>query len=297
MAEVPEPDAEKALVPPADGYYRLVEGVVSLKTVRDAPSVRLEQLTRHSDDPIAWRIRQPGVSLFWWDSGFRHYAISLDGASTHVERGAGSLTLVPPDLDAVGEFHNEPMCQYRAAFIDLAFLEDRGKFTLDRPLVGFADKALERSITDLAHWRDDATYNLMAEGWALQAVARLRRLMDAQPDVKIAKGGMPASALKRVEEYVRCRLHEPIGLVELAGIVGLSVRHFARAFRVATGKTPARFVHEQRMLRAKQMLVQPGASVTEIALVCGFSHAQHFSTSFRREIGMTPTEFRQVHRS
>lgn len=277
-----------------EGYYRQVDGTVSLMEVKSAPSVRLELLSRQSEEPIAWRFRQPGLSLFWWDVGFQRYSMEIDGNKKTVSSASHSMTLVPPDLSGRGEFHNDPLCHYRVAFIDLAFLEDRGRFTLDRPLVGFTDAALERSITELSRWRDDATYALMAEGWALQAVARLRRTMDSTPDQTIAKGGLPGATLRRIEDYVRSRIHQSIGLIELAALADLSIRHFARAFRMTTGRTPARFVHEQRIKLAKELLIRPDASITDIAYACGFSHAQHFTTSFRRETGLTPSDFRKA---
>lgn len=296
MAEPVNPTGADAPEPPAQedfGYYRQVEGTVSLEEIKTAPSVRLELLSRESDEPIAWRFRQPALSLFWWETGFKEYSLAIDGDLTRVTNASHSMTLVPPDVHGQGEFHNDRLCNYRVAFIDLAFLEDRGQFTLDRPLVGFSDNGLERSINELAMWRDDATYALMAEGWALQAVARLRRVMDA-PEKEIAKGGLPAATMRRLEEYVRSRLHESITLVELAGIATLSVRHFARAFRTTTGQSPARYVHLLRIQLAKEMLIQPHLTITDIAFACGFTHSQHFTTSFRRSTGTTPSEFRSA---
>lgn len=277
-------------------YYRDVSGTVSL-VPKDSPSVRIESLTRHSREPITWLLRQPRVALYCWDAGFQRYSLDIGGSRIETERASGSLTLIPPELKASGEFYCHPTTQYRAAFIDLSLFEDRGRFTLSQPLASFTDQPLERSVKELFGWRDDATYSLMAEGWALQAVARIRRIMDGVHKPTIVKGGIPAPALRRVEEYVHSRLHEIISLDELAGIVGLSIRHFARAFQTSTGKTPARFVQERRISRAKEMLAQEHVSITEVALACGFSHAQHFSTSFRREVGMTPSEFRHAHKS
>jgi AraC family transcriptional regulator len=294
MAE--EPPVETPAPPDSDanGYYRHVAGTVSACVVKAAPSVRLEVLTRLSQEPITWRFRQPGISLFWWQKGFRRYSIELDGDARAVDTlQRSSFTLVPPDLDAQGEFHADRTCHYQVAFIDLSFLQDRGQFTLDRPMIGFVDAGLERSLGDLAQWRDDATFGLMAEGWALQAMARLRRGMGAVPESAAPRTGLSGRSLRMLEEYVFSRLHEPIGLIEMAGLVGLSVRHFARAFRASTGQTPARFVHERRILRAKQLLDSPAMTITDVAFACGFSHAQHFTTSFRRETGMTPSAFRR----
>jgi AraC family transcriptional regulator len=44
-------------------------------------------------------------------------------------------------------------------------------------------------------------------------------------------------------------------------------------------------------------LSQGSQSITEVALDCGFSHAQHFATAFSRATGLTPSAFRRVSRS
>jgi AraC-like DNA-binding protein len=97
-----------------------------------------------------------------------------------------------------------------------------------------------------------------------------------------------------VTDYIEHRIQESITLHELAAIAGLSIRQFARSFQASKGKTPARYIHDRRLGRAREMLAMPGFSMTDVAYACGFSHAQHFSNSFQRSTGMTPTEFRQA---
>jgi AraC family transcriptional regulator len=109
----------------------------------------------------------------------------------------------------------------------------------------------------------------------------------------VASGGLPGAIFRKVEAYIDSMLHDSIGLSELAAIAGLSIRHFSRAFLVSTGQTPARFVHERRLHHAMQMLACRKLTITEIAFACGFSHAQHFTNSFRRSMAMTPSEYRQ----
>lgn len=149
-------------------YYRDVSGTVSL-VPKDSPSVRIESLTRHSREPISWLLRQPRVALYCWDAGFQRYSLDIGGSRVETERASGSLTLIPPELKASGEFYCHPTTQYRAAFIDLSLFEDRGRFTLSQPLASFTDQPLERSVKELFGWRDDATYSLMAAAAVIAA--------------------------------------------------------------------------------------------------------------------------------
>ncbi|OAN58363.1 helix-turn-helix transcriptional regulator [Sphingomonas sp. TDK1] len=277
-------------------YYRQVNGVMTTRTVQSSASVRLETISLQPTAPVDWRIRQPALSLLWWRTGIQGFEIETDGEMTRIDNARrGLLGIIPPGIPVKALFHTDPFLTYHVAFIDTALFEDKAQFLLDRPLIGFSDTRLEQSLAQLQDWRDDATFPLMAQGWALQTIARLQVALEA-PDrgPPVARGGLPPHALRQIETYVMERLHEPIGLHELAGLVGISVRHFARAFLQATCLTPARFVFERRVAHAKEMLADRAASITDIAMACGFSHSQHFANSFRRATGTTPSAFRKA---
>jgi AraC-like DNA-binding protein len=76
--------------------------------------------------------------------------------------------------------------------------------------------------------------------------------------------------------------------------MGISVRHLARIFE-STGRSPARYVMERRLVRAHQELTGAGARQTTIADVAhrwGFSSQAHFARLFRARFGLTPSEAR-----
>jgi len=77
----------------------------------------------------------------------------------------------------------------------------------------------------------------------------------------------------------------------LAGLAGLSVSALSRRFHEETGLTPADYVAEVRIRKAKIMLDDPAKSVTDIALACGFYDASHFSSSFLKATGLSPSRY------
>jgi AraC family transcriptional regulator len=107
------------------------------------------------------------------------------------------------------------------------------------------------------------------------------------------RGGLSPAALRRVQVFVEASLERTIRLNDLAGRAGLSVYHFARAFRVSAGQTPGAFVEQRRIERAKQLITQCERSLAEIALECGFGTQSRLTTSFKRRTGFTPAEFRR----
>jgi len=97
--------------------------------------------------------------------------------------------------------------------------------------------------------------------------------------------------IRRIEEYLEANLGTDVPLHTLAALAHLSVDHFVRAFRGATGKTPHRFALERRLDRAAAMLKGP-ASIAHIARACGFRSPAHFSVRFHARFGLTPSQYR-----
>lgn len=82
-------------------------------------------------------------------------------------------------------------------------------------------------------------------------------------------------------------------LQELAELCNMSQGHLARSFKQATGWQIHKYIAEERIRRAKQLLGQPGLSCEEIAGQLDFRSAAYFSTVFRNKTGKTPTEYRK----
>ena len=114
-----------------------------------------------------------------------------------------------------------------------------------------------------------------------------RRALETRLRVQPLRQGV----LRRVEEYLDANMSADVSLHALAALAHLSVDHFVRAFRGATGKTPHRFALERRLERAAAMLKGP-ATIARIAHDCGFRSAAHFSVRFHARFGLTPSQYR-----
>jgi transcriptional regulator of acetoin/glycerol metabolism len=124
----------------------------------------------------------------------------------------------------------------------------------------------------------------------------LPTLRTSMPPPAPPRGGVSPAAMRRVREYVEAHLIESIDLQMLAGIAGLSVFHFARAFTQSTGLTPHQYLVHKRVNRAQDMLLRTDFTLTNIALASGFSDQSHLTRHFRQMLGTTPLEFRWSHR-
>jgi AraC-like DNA-binding protein len=120
------------------------------------------------------------------------------------------------------------------------------------------------------------------------ALATLRQRAPPSP----ARGGLPPGAMRRVREYVETHLSESMDLAELATVAGLSVYHFARAFKQSAGVPPHHYLVRLRIERAQEMLARSELPLSEVALATGFSDQSHLARHFRHLVGMTPGQFR-----
>ena len=121
------------------------------------------------------------------------------------------------------------------------------------------------------------------------------RYSSLSPTPPRSMGGLSSRPLKLVLEYIEDTLGQPIKLRELAALAGISARHFERAFRQSTGSSPHAYVMDRRLHRARDLLInRPELPIEQIRLRLGFSSSSHFSSAFRRQTGLTPTDFRKT---
>lgn len=145
----------------------------------------------------------------------------------------------------------------------------------------------EASAGNLA-WRLATESAVVTLGVALlRAKARLERA-PGRASVKRACDWR----VRRVMERMETEIGSDISLRELASDVGLSPSHLNAVFVATAGVPPHRWLLRRRVERARELLMRTRRSITDIALSCGFSSSQHFSTAFKTQEGCTPTEFR-----
>jgi transcriptional regulator GlxA family with amidase domain len=110
------------------------------------------------------------------------------------------------------------------------------------------------------------------------------------------RGGVPPRALQRVRQYVDAHLNEKISVQSLANIAGLSLYHFARAFKQSEGLTPHDYLVQCRIRHAQKLLADSDVPLSEVALAAGFLDQSHFARRFRDHFGVAPSRYRSAMR-
>ena len=105
-------------------------------------------------------------------------------------------------------------------------------------------------------------------------------------------GTLPRTRLRAVVEYIEGHLDPGLTLGQMAAVARLSIYHFARQFKAATGLPPHQYVIARRVERAQQLLREDDLSLAEVAAHVGFSDQSQFTHHFKRLVGVTQGQFR-----
>jgi AraC family transcriptional regulator len=122
-----------------------------------------------------------------------------------------------------------------------------------------------------------------------QAYTVARRDVEAPP----SKGVLAAWQVRRIEQFVQAGIETPLRIKDAADSIRLSPSYFSRAFKTSKGVAYSDFVTQQRILRAKQLLLTTADPIAEIALACGFADQSHLTRLFHRDVGVPPRAWRR----
>jgi len=149
-------------------------------------------------------------------------------------------------------------------------------------------------------WLDLALY-LIARSVGIDAAMQLARLnlidwhaIGQQPFARLARTRQVEDAIiARCQTWIAEHYDEPNPVTALVRLSGLAERSFKRRFQHATGMSPLAYVHTLRIEEAKQMLEASEQPVEAIAHEVGYEDAAFFSRLFRREVNLSPTQYRK----
>lgn len=109
--------------------------------------------------------------------------------------------------------------------------------------------------------------------------------------------GLPSPHLQRkiheVQAFLAQNLAYDVDLNTIAAQASLSPYYFTRQFTAMIGMPPYRYLITLRVQRAAQLLRETDLTVTQILHRVGFHSPSHFTTTFRRHMGMSPTAYRR----
>lgn len=240
----------------------------------------------------------PGYS---WGPGVRdhyllHYVVS--GQGTYEAEGrifvltAGQVFLAWPDVPIYYRADEQQPWEY--SWVGFAgplapLLLAQTPFTRRAPVLRpAAGEALRQSLLEIYQARGADYPSAVRMAGYLQAALGL--LMESG-----SRRGVDALSVyaRQGADFLQRNYSRPIGVEEAAREAGVSRSYFYRAFQAEFGCPPSVYLTRYRIQRAKQLLRHSALPVGAVAASVGFEDPFYFSRTFRRETGLSPTEYRR----
>jgi AraC family transcriptional regulator len=162
-----------------------------------------------------------------------------------------------------------------------------------KPRLFFFDRDIWETVLKLKALVEHPASSGYAESLGLVLAHELIRSHRGDSVAPVLRGGLAGWQKKKVTDYIEEHLSENVSLRQLAAVAQLSHYHFARAFKQSFGIPPHQYHMSRRIERAKAILEGPARTVTEVGVMLGFSETSSFTASFRRSVGVTPTNYRR----
>lgn len=147
--------------------------------------------------------------------------------------------------------------------------------------------AVRETVLSLAVLEDEQGHapGDMASSLAWSLLLRLRALP------RQAESSLGAPLVEGALAIIQEELPFLEGVEDLAGRLEVSAAHLSRAFSKKLGISPGKYITHMRIEYAKLLLSDPDTTITYVAEASGFANANYFSKVFRRETGMSPSEY------
>jgi AraC family transcriptional regulator len=255
-----------------------------------------------SHEPFEYSFRQEYHLLIAVEQGVRYDGETfVEGLPTSTMRNySNKLILVPAGRKFFGAQNPRLLTRSICLYIDPRMVVVDPELRFDeadlKPGLLFENEALWQTVLKLKGQigSGDPADRMYADALGgLLAHELLRLYGTIQSSRPTYRGGLAPWQQRRVVEFIEQHLAEDISLDALAELVRLSPYHFLRSFKRSLGEPPHRYWTARRIERAKTLLANPGASITEVAFQVGFSGTSAFSAAFRRITGQTATNYRR----
>ena len=231
----------------------------------------------------------------------------------------GSIFILPPnvyhgvrsfseDAELIGlefteEFINEDIHQNSSHHLfDYSYIQpfmvslERVKPTF--PLAGPVKKTIEMLLEEtlLEYTEKSEHYELFIKANLLKILAVITREYHKGIDEKSKSiAAKYRSSIMQALDYIKENYHTKIYLDDICRLTMMSPAYFSYLFKHETGRTLTEYVNFIRIERAKEYLKGSDRSISFIANETGFGNTALFDRAFKKEVGMTPLQYRKDH--
>jgi len=119
----------------------------------------------------------------------------------------------------------------------------------------------------------------------------VHRILD---QLKGSRKGKTKDMIEEAKNYIEQNLSKEVSLEEVAEMLGLNPSYFSQYFKMKTNETFIQYRIKRRMEKAKRLLEIPHYRITDISYEIGYADHPHFTKTFKKNIGISPSEYRKM---
>jgi len=121
----------------------------------------------------------------------------------------------------------------------------------------------------------------------------LRALLTIRQDLVVRRHPSSTTGFEKALQFISVNFRSQLSLAQVAEKSGMSVSSFVRFFKKKTGMTFVDYLNSLRIFEACKLLRDPGQSVLQISMRCGFNNQSHFNRVFKKSVGVSPGKFKK----
>ena len=271
-----------------------------------------EHVLEKKDSEPVMKVHQDN-ELFYIRQGKIEFII--DGRKVIIDKGAAlvirpnvahSLRVITPTAEtmslhfgfALDRNDHKTSQQSLDSFLEFASGDDSIEKQTYTVLSGTFKKSIVSIMERIVDERQDdhISKDLMLRILTVELMITLARALKKEWEESLrVKNGKTRELVSIAKEYIDSHYEHGITVANAASYVFLSQGYFTRAFRDEFNMSPMSYLMKKRINKACELLENNEIKVSAVASQAGFSSPQRFNVAFRKQIGMTPLEYRKKH--
>ena len=177
---------------------------------------------------------------------------------------------------------------------------------VDGDLMSMRLKALEFALyaEHLAYQNGGQTYHYSGRKDYLPQIMELEtkeeirkwftgKIMNACRNVQNKREERSSDIIRNAKKYIEDHYDKDISLDDVSRVVNISPYYFSKVFKEESGLNFIEYLTNIRIDKAKELLENSNLSIKEICVSCGYTDPNYFSRSFKKNVGVTPTEYKE----
>ncbi len=121
----------------------------------------------------------------------------------------------------------------------------------------------------------------------------VEKMANACRNIATKREERSSSVVEKAKEYIACYYNKDVSLDDVSREVNISSYYFSKIFKEETGQNFIEYLTNIRIEKAKELLKDSECTMKQICTMVGYSDPNYFSRSFKKKVGVTPTEFKE----